>query len=137
MTDMWPEFSAIINNPEEMFFVDIYRYTNTVSLSGEVSQTYKHIGNTNSLWLYPQETGSVIFEGNAYTVDTILLFKPEVSFKRGDVFVCSHRPDNLLRCVGIIDLKSHKEAMCYSPHDLSMAGIEKSLFSLANTRILG
>jgi hypothetical protein len=136
MTDMWPEFSAIIDNPEEMFFIDIYRYTNTVSLSGEVTQAYTHIGSSNALWIYPREFSSMIFEGNAYTVDTILLIKPGVVFKRGDVFVCSHRPDNLLRCVGIIDLLSHKEAMCYSPHDLSMAGVEKGRFTKAETRIV-
>ncbi len=126
ISDMWEEFPDVIDNENEAFWVDIYTTTKAKAATGTTVETPVHKFWDKALWIYPKETLQMEYLGKLYTVEVILLFKPGVPVEKGDILYCSHRPNNILRCGGIIDPRTHLEVMCFSPHGISLRSIPKT-----------
>ena len=137
ISDMWEEFANVIDdNPGEAFNVDIYTTTKAPTATGTVTEQLVHKFWAKYLWIYPKEQIPMEFMGKIYTVEAILLFKPDVPIKMGDIIKCAHRPNSIYRCGGMIDPITHLEALCFSPKGISFRNVPKTRNVMVDTVIV-
>lgn len=121
---MWEEFDDVIDNPEENFFVEVYKGTKTISAMREVIESgfeciYK---SDKGLDLYPEQMVNIENHDETFSgrmaeqrteVEIIFLFlrSAKNKIKRHNLVKKVH--ENVFwRIISIRDMKSHIEAIC-------------------------
>jgi len=109
----WKFFSSIIDvRPEETTEYDTYRPSQGLDSSGESLSVYTHIDQGRCFWFFPKEEAPILYQGRQYTVNVILMFKPDRDVTYLDIIKLTLKPGNWYRVVDIQDMRSHMEIHC-------------------------